>query len=43
MALHVNDKLIASNNLEMIVATKGWLIPNFDIKDMGDASYVLKS
>jgi len=43
MALHVDDRLIASNNLEIIVATKGWLIPNFDIKDMGDVSFVLKS
>ena len=34
--------MMASNDLEMIVTTKGQLISNFDIKDMGDASYVLE-
>jgi len=39
--LYINDILMASNDLEMIVTTKGWRTSNFDIKDMGDVSYVL--
>jgi len=33
---------MASNDLEMIAATKGWLTSNFNMKDVGDASYVLR-
>ena len=28
--------------MDIIVATKKWLSFNFDMKDMGDASYVLR-
>ena len=41
MKLYVDDTLMTSNDLEMIVTTKGWLTSNFRLKDMGDASYVL--
>ena len=33
---------MAFNDLEMIVATKGWLTSNFDMKNTGYASYVLR-
>ena len=33
---------MASNDLEMIAATKGWLTSNFNMKDVGDVSYVFR-
>ena len=41
LSLYVNDILLAGNDKEMIVATKAWLSSNFEMKDMGEASYVL--
>jgi hypothetical protein len=41
LSLYVNDILIAGNNKEMIDTTKKWLTSNFEMKDMGEASYVL--
>ena len=41
MTLYINDILMASNDLEMIVTTKRWLTSNFDIMDMGDVNYML--
>ena len=41
LSLYVDDKLLAGNDKEMIVATKEWLSSNFEMKDMGEASYVL--
>ena len=41
MMLHVDDILMVSNDMEMIAITKGWLTSNFDMKDIGDANYVL--
>jgi len=32
--------MMTSNNLEMITATRGLLTSNFNMKNMGDASYV---
>lgn len=40
LSMYVDDILLAGND-EMIVATKGWLSFNFEMKDMGDAAYVL--
>ena len=40
--LYVDDIQMASKNLEMITDNKGCLTLNFDMKDMGDASYVLR-
>jgi len=41
LSLYVDDILIAGNNKEMIDTTKKWLSSNFEMKDMGKASYVL--
>ena len=41
LSLYVNDILLASNDMEMIIATKGWLSSNFKMKDMGKADYIL--
>jgi hypothetical protein len=41
LSLYVNDILIAGNSKEMIDTTKKWLSSNFEMKDMGEASYVL--
>ena len=40
MTLYIDDILMASNDLEMIVATNGWLTSNFDMKDMAEVSYL---
>jgi hypothetical protein len=39
--LYVDDILIARNSKEMIDTAKKWLSSNFEMKDMGEASYVL--
>ena len=39
--LYVYDILLASNSKEMINTAKKWLSSNFEIKDMGEANYVL--
>jgi hypothetical protein len=41
LSLYVDDILIASNNKEMLLEVKMWLSSTFDMKDMGNASYVL--
>ena len=41
LSLYVDDILLARNSKEMIDITKKWLLSNFEIKDMGEASYVL--
>jgi hypothetical protein len=41
LSLYVDDILIASNNKSMLLEVKSWLSNNFDMKDMGNASYVL--
>ena len=41
MSLYADDILIARNNKEMIDTTKRWLSSNFEMKEMGEASYVL--
>ena len=42
LSMYVDDILLAGNNIEMIVATKVWLFLNFEMKNMGEASYVLR-
>jgi hypothetical protein len=37
----VDDILLASSNKNLLFETKGFLSSNFDMKDLGDASYVL--
>ena len=41
LSLYVDDILLACNDMEMIIATKGWLSSNFKMKDMGEADYIL--
>ncbi len=41
LVLYVDDILLASNNLGMIRETKQFLSQNFDMKDIGEASYVI--
>jgi hypothetical protein len=41
LILYVDDILLASTNKNLLHETKGFLSSNFDMKDLGDASYVL--
>jgi hypothetical protein len=41
LSLYVDDILIASNNKTTLAEVKAWLSSKFDMKDMGEASYVL--
>ena len=41
LSLYVNDILLASNDMEMIIATKWWLSSNFEMKDMGEVDFIL--
>jgi hypothetical protein len=41
LILYVDDILLASNDKNFLFETKGFLSSNFDMKDLGDASYVL--
>ena len=41
LSLYVDDILLAGNDMSSIVATKEWLSSQFEMKDMGEANYVL--
>ena len=41
LSLYVNDILLAGNDTEMIITTKAWLSSNFEMKDMGEADYII--
>ena len=41
LTLYVDDILLPGNNLEVIEVTKKWLSSVFEMKDMGEAKYVL--
>ena len=41
LSFYIDDILLDGNDKEMIVATKVWLSSNFEMKDIGEASYVL--
>jgi hypothetical protein len=41
LVLYVDDILFASNDKNMLYETKSFLSSNFNMKDLGDASYVL--
>lgn len=41
LVLYVNDILLANNDLNLLHETKRFLSKNFDIKDLGNASFVL--
>ena len=41
LSLYVDDILLAGNSIDMIEKTKSYLGSKFEMKDMGEASYVL--
>ena len=41
LLLYVDDVLLARSGLGMLYETKRFLSSNFDMKDLGDASYIL--
>ena len=41
LSLYVDNILLVGNNEEMIDNAKRWLSSNFEMKDMGEANYVL--
>ena len=41
LSLYVDNILLAGNSKEMIDIVKRWLSSNFEMKDMGEANYVL--
>ena len=41
LSLNVDDILLAGNDMDSIVATKKWLSPTFEMKDMSDVNFVL--
>ena len=38
----MDDILLASSNVSLLLETKNFLSTNFDMKDLGEASYVLR-
>src|SRR5436189_6313179 len=42
LTLYVDDILMASNDKKLVEETKVWLSSQFDMKDMGEAAYVLR-
>ena len=41
ISLYVDDILIAENDKKLIDVIKKWLSSNFEMNDMGEASYIL--
>ncbi|GJV61681.1 putative zinc finger, CCHC-type containing protein [Tanacetum coccineum] len=41
LVLYVDDILLASNNIDLLHESKRFLSRNFDMKDLGEASYVI--
>ena len=41
LVLYVDDILLAANDTDSLVETKQLLFSHFDMKDLGEASYVL--
>ena len=41
LVLYVDDILLASNNSDLLIETKHMLSIHFDMKDLGETSYVL--
>ena len=42
LSLYVDDILIAGNSMEYILEIKGWLSSKFEMKDMGEATYIFE-
>ena len=41
LTLYVDDILLAEKNVECLLTIKEWLSFNFQMRDMGEASYIL--
>ena len=41
LILYVNDILLASSDVDLLPETKKFLSAKFDIKDLGEASFIL--
>jgi hypothetical protein len=41
LSLYVDDILLAGNDMDSIVTTKKWFSSSFEMKDMGEANFVL--
>ena len=41
LVLYVDDILLIGNNVEMLSSVKAWLFKQFDMKDLGEAAYIL--
>ena len=41
LVLYLDDILLASNNLNLLYETKGFLSQNFEMKDMDETSYII--
>ncbi|GJV25988.1 putative zinc finger, CCHC-type containing protein [Tanacetum coccineum] len=41
LVLYVDDILLASNNIDLLHESKRFLSRNFDMKDLGEDSYVI--
>ena len=41
LVLYVNDILLTSNDTDLLIKTKQLLFSHFDMKDLGEVSYVL--
>ena len=42
LVLYVDDILLIGNDIEVLSSVKGWLQKQFDMKDLGEANYILK-
>jgi hypothetical protein len=42
LILYVDDILLASSDVSLLLETKRFLSSNFDMKDLGEASFVLR-
>ena len=42
LVIYVDDILLASNDIGLLHETKRFLAKNFEMKDLGDASFVLE-
>ena len=41
LVLYVDDILLIRNDIEVLSSVKGWLQKQFDMKDLGEANYIL--
>ena len=41
LVLYVDDILLIGKNIEMLSSVKAWLFKQFEMKDLGEATYIL--